>query len=151
MTSAIRPATADDQRAITALVRQAGINPMSLHWEHFLLAEDRGRIVSIGQVKMHRDGSRELASIATVSDRQREGLATAIIHALVAREPGTLYLTCRASTCPFYERFGFRRVEQTEDLPSYFRRLMRVARIFFNVAGLFGRDEGGWVMVRERK
>jgi N-acetylglutamate synthase-like GNAT family acetyltransferase len=151
MTFAIRPAVASDQRVITALVRQAGINPMSIHWEHFLVAEDRGRIISIGQVKTHQDGSRELASIATVPDRQQEGLATAIIQALLARELGTLYLTCRAPTCPFYARFGFRRIERIADMPPYFRRLMRIANVLFNVTRLFGRDAGGWVMVREGK
>ncbi len=99
MAFTIRPAAAEDETAIKALVRAANINPLGIHWQRFLVAEDGGRIAAIGQIKVHGDGSRELASIATVPDRQGEGIATAIIQALLssdARESsGPLYLTCR--------------------------------------------------------
>ncbi len=155
MTFALRPARAEDERTIRTLVRSANINPIGIHWDRFIVAEDAAnegrRILGIGQIKLHGDGSRELASIATVADRQGEGIATAIVEALLAsdaRVPGPLYLTCRQHMEPFYQRFGFRRVEQLEGLPAYFRRLMRAGRIFFALGRLF-RGEGGLVMVRE--
>ncbi len=87
MTYTMRWADAEDEAAIKALVRSANINPLGIHWQRFLVAEDASRtagsIVGIGQIKVHGDGSRELASIATVPDRQGEGIATAIIEALL--------------------------------------------------------------------
>jgi N-acetylglutamate synthase-like GNAT family acetyltransferase len=147
----MRWAEAKDERAIKALVRSAKINPMGIHWQRFLVAEDAGRIIGIGQVKVHGDGSRELASIATVPDWQGEGIATAIIEALLAAEVSAaspLYLTCRSHMEPFYRAFGFRRLERLEEMPVYFRRLMRIGRVLFAVGHLFG-NKGGVVMVRE--
>lgn len=155
MPFAIRPAEERDKQAIKALVRSANINPMGIHWQRFLVAEDAApegrRIVGIGQVKLHGDGSRELASIATVPDRQGEGVATAIIEALLAAQAGVgapLYLTCRSHMEPFYHRFGFHRVERLDDMPAYFRRLMRIGRVLFAIGRVFG-NAGGLVMVRE--
>ena len=56
-------------------------------------------------------------------------MARLIIEHLVAGEPGTLYLTCRASLEPFYTRFGFKAIEQQE-MPPYFRRISRLMNAF---------------------
>lgn len=128
MTIHIRAATAADQPAIQQIVRRARINPIGIDWRRFLVAEADGVIVGIGQVKPHRDGSRELASIAVVPERRRQGIASQIIRALIAREQGVLYLTCRAELEPFYMRFGFRRIQKDEMLP-YFRRIAFLLRL----------------------
>jgi len=107
---------------------------MSLKWPHFVVAEDGGEIVGIGQVKTHGDGSRELASIAVVPGRQSQGVGTAIIETLLAREQGVIHLTCRRQLQGYYERFGFRRLDRTE-FPTYFRRLVPIINV---VARRFG-------------
>jgi N-acetylglutamate synthase-like GNAT family acetyltransferase len=91
----IRPATEADQPTIVRMIREARLNRMSLQWPNFVVAEEGGAIVGVGQVKAHGDGSRELASIAVAPARQGEGIGRALIEALLAREPGTLHLTCR--------------------------------------------------------
>lgn len=131
----IRPATASDQPTITQIIRDAGINRMSLDWRRFIVAEDNGapstspRIIGIGQIKPHGDGSRELASIAVIPSRRGQRVGSAMIRALLAKETGVLYLTCRAQLETYYTRFGFRRIARAE-MPSYFRRIIRVANIF---------------------
>jgi len=122
----IRPATQADQAEITRIVRSSNINPFGLAWRRFLVAEDSERIVSVGQVKQHGDGSRELASIAVTPDYRHKGIATAVVNALLARESAVLYLTCRHQLEPFYQRFGFVTVGR-EELSPYFRRLARIA------------------------
>jgi N-acetylglutamate synthase-like GNAT family acetyltransferase len=120
----IRPATEADRPTIRRIVLEARINRMSLNWPNFVVAEDRGAIVGVGQVKQHRDGSRELASIAVIPARQGQGVGSAIIETLLTSEPGAvLYLTCRSQLEPYYERFGFRFVESGE-YPPYFRRIV---------------------------
>jgi N-acetylglutamate synthase-like GNAT family acetyltransferase len=101
---------------------------MSLNWPNFMVAEDDGTIVAIGQVKTHGDGSRELASIAVIPARQSEGIGSAVIKTLLARESGIVYLTCRRQLHGFYERFGFKRLEPSE-LPPYFKRLIPVINV----------------------
>ncbi len=125
----LRPATQLDQPPITRIIREANINPMSLDWHRFLVAEEDGAIIGVGQIKSHGDGSRELASIAVVPSHQGRGIARQIIEALIAQEPGTLYLTCRNQLEPFYTRFGFRKIERDE-MPPYFSRLIRLANVF---------------------
>jgi len=124
----LRPAKSSDFPKIRALIRAVQINPLGLNWEHFVLAvTSQDEMIGCGQVKNHRDGSRELASIAVVPAWRGKGVARAIIEKLLEAHPGGLYLTCRASLQPFYERFGFEVIE-TSQMPSYFRRISRLVR-----------------------
>ena len=130
----IRPATQADQVTIRRLIKEARINRMSLNWPNFVVAEDGGAIVGIGQVKTHGDGSRELASIAVIPARQSQGIGGAIIKTLVAREQGVVHLTCRSQLQGYYERFGFRRFEPAE-FPPYFKRMIPIINVVARLAG----------------
>ena len=46
----IRPAIKADQPVIRNMIREAGINPMGLRWPSFVVDEEGGAIVAIGQV-----------------------------------------------------------------------------------------------------
>jgi N-acetylglutamate synthase-like GNAT family acetyltransferase len=124
----IRPAVREDEPAVRALVRSEHLNPLGFHWRNFLVAEDStGSLAAIGAVKTHGDGSRELASIATLPSARGRGAASAVIREILARGEsaipgGPLYLTCRRSMKGFYEKFGFREIG-VGDMPPYFRRL----------------------------
>jgi N-acetylglutamate synthase-like GNAT family acetyltransferase len=130
----LRPATQADQSTIKRIIRDAGINPMSLDWQRFLIAEDNDAIIGIGQVKPHGDGSRELASLAVIPERRGQGIASEIIRVLLANENGDVYLTCRAQLESFYNRFGFRKIGRAEMTP-YFRRIHRIGNFFARLAG----------------
>lgn len=149
MSFQIRPATLADQPAITALVRAVGINPLSLHWSRFRVAEEGGRVVGVAQIKIHGDGSRELASLAVAPDRQGEGIGGALIQHLLTQPEGQppLFLMCRNELESYYARFGFRRVERAE-MPPYFRRMTRVAGVFIAIAALFSEQRHVIVMRR---
>jgi N-acetylglutamate synthase-like GNAT family acetyltransferase len=119
----IRRATEADQPTIRRMVKEAGINPMALHWPNFLIAEEEGATVGIGQVKPHNDGTQE-------PERRGQGFGAAIIDRLIADHPGrVLHLTCRKQLRGYYERFGFRVIAR-EDYSPYFRRLMPIANFF---------------------
>ena len=124
----IRPAIREDEPAIHSLVRSTLINPFGIHWSRFLIAVDKeDRLVGCGQVKVHRDGSRELASIAVDPAWRRKGVASAVIERLVASHAPPLYLTCRPELESFYERFEFRAIREA-DMPPYFRRVYRLVK-----------------------
>ncbi len=136
----LRPATERDARAIRALIRQVGINPTSLNWQRFWVAVDEaGQVIGCGQIKPHGDGSHELASIAVQPVYRGQGVARALMERLLTTAPTPLYLTCRASLRPLYEKFGFGVLELAQ-MPSYFRRVWRVfrwlRRIFPDFEGL---------------
>jgi N-acetylglutamate synthase-like GNAT family acetyltransferase len=121
---------------------------MNLQWPNFVVAEEDGQVIGVGQVKSHSDGSRELASIAVIPGRQREGIGTAVISELLAREAGVvLHLSCRRELEGYYKRFGFRRLEQAA-YPPYFRRTTSVANLIMRFFGIhlivMRRDAGGW-------
>jgi amino-acid N-acetyltransferase len=116
----IRKATQADQKSIRSIVRTAHINPIGLDWRRFVVADEDGHIVATGQVKQHWDGSRELASIATVQNRQKMGLAGRIINTLLEQECGPVYLLCRSQLETFYQRFGFHTARAGE-LQTMFR------------------------------
>jgi N-acetylglutamate synthase-like GNAT family acetyltransferase len=132
----IRPATENDQPAIRRLIAEVRLPGMNLQWPNFLVAEEDEEMVGMGQVKSHRDGSRELASIAVVPKRQGEGVGTTVIKALLAREAGAvIHLSCRRELEGYYERFGFRRVEPAA-YPPYFRRTTRMADLITRFFGI---------------
>src|ERR1700674_4237678 len=135
MPPTIRTATEADQPTIRRLIKQAKLNPMSLDWPNFVVAEEDRAIVGVGQVKAHGDGSRELASIAVVPARQSQGIGRALIEALLARELGVvLHLTCRRELESFYERFGFRSLQPAE-YPRYFRRFIPLVNLVMRLSG----------------
>jgi N-acetylglutamate synthase-like GNAT family acetyltransferase len=119
----IRRATEADQPVINDIIREADINRMSLNWQRFIVAEVDGQVVSTGQIKIHKDGSHELASIATRPAYQGRRLASQVIQALLAQETEKLYLTCVDNNETFYQRFGFKRIYLRE-MPPYFRSMI---------------------------
>jgi N-acetylglutamate synthase-like GNAT family acetyltransferase len=131
----IRPATENDQLAIRRLIAEVRLPRMNLQWPNFMVAEEDGEMVGMGQVKSHGDGSRELASIAILPTRQGQHIGTAVIKALLAREAGVvLHLSCRRELEGYYERFGFRRLERAA-YPPFLRRMHSLVD---PIAGLFG-------------
>lgn len=108
----IRPATEADRAAILGLMRPGDFNRINLRPACFLVAEEEGRIIGIGQIKRHRDGTPELASLVVAADRRGEGIGQALVQALVASHQGTLYLFCLATLEGYYGRLGFQRVER---------------------------------------
>jgi predicted N-acetyltransferase YhbS len=144
----IRPATATEQATITAIVRAACINPSDLDWRRFLVAEQGGQIVGVVQVRPHDDGSRELASLAVLPERQGQGIGAALVGALLERERGSLDLMCMEHMAGYYARFGFRRLA-SQELSPYFRRIARLTRAIDLIARLGGRRVQMEVMRRE--
>mgnify|MGYP002626164973 CR=1 FL=1 len=100
---------------------------MSLDWRRFIVAESAGgEVIACGQIKPHRDGSQELASIAVTQDWRGQGVARAIIEHLIAGHTGDLYLMCVPDMAALYLKFGFYIVEDIEALPTYFRRVSKI-------------------------
>jgi N-acetylglutamate synthase-like GNAT family acetyltransferase len=126
----LRPAVADDQSAIKSLVHEAGINPLGLNWSRFIVAEEAGGLVGCGQLKEHRDGSLELASLAVAGSRRRQGIGRLLLETLIDRADRRLWLMCRSGLVPFYQRFGFRAVPTDERQPPYFARMRKLAHLY---------------------
>lgn len=114
----IRPATEGDRSAILSLMRSGDYNRINLRPACFMVAEDGGQVIGIGQIKRHRDGTPELASLVVATDRRGEGIGGALVRTLVARhrahhtEP--LYLFCLSALESFYAGLRFQRVERQQ-------------------------------------
>ena len=123
----IRSARENELGAVRGLIRAARINILGINWRRFCVAVDQSdRVIGCGQVKLHKDGSRELASIVVDGTWQGRGVASAIIMNLIGSEEGDLWLMCRSDLVPFYERYGFREKFEPLDMPSYFGRIKRL-------------------------
>jgi N-acetylglutamate synthase-like GNAT family acetyltransferase len=140
-----RPAEPGDMEAIRWLVKTGRINPTGLDWRRFLVAvSPQGEVIGCGQVKPHRDGSQELASIAVHPGWREGGVARSLVTDLCAAHNGDLYLMCRAELGPMYEKFGFRRLVP-EEMPRYFQRISRLAGLLELL-----RSEGSGLLVMKR-
>ncbi len=117
----IRSACAEDQLDIKSIVRQARINPFGLDWRRFVVVENHhGKVVGVGQIKHHHDGTLELASLALLPDCRGQGVGRVIVQALLAREQREVYLMCAQKMQVYYVFFGFRRISRNV-MPPYFR------------------------------
>ena len=123
----IRMAVEADATAIQQLVRQARLNPTGLNWRHFWVAvTPKNQVVGCVQIKPHRDGSQELASLVVAEPYRGQGIARVLVENLLQEHAGPLYLMCRSELGPFYMRFGFHSLT-VDEMPTYFRRISRLA------------------------
>lgn len=144
----LRPAQPQDDAAIRQMVNRARLNPFSLNWQRFIVAESaQGQVIGCGQIKLHGDGSRELASLAVAPDWQLRGVARAIITHLVENHPKPIYLMCRSSLGLFYVKFGFRVIEEA-GMPPYFRRISRIYRWTRRWLGWLNREGEGLLVMK---
>lgn len=140
MTISIRRAPEADQTTIVSLIRQAKINPRNLHWQNFLVAEENGQVVGIRQVKVHSQGRREVASGFVLPEYRRQGISARLMNELLARETGPLYTMVNEKWAPYYEQFGFKRVDVSQ-LPSDFRKEYGIGRIVTLLLSIFAKDK----------
>lgn len=137
----LRAAQPQDQRAIRSLVRRARLNPLNLRWDHFLVVEDMcaGILAGVGQIRPHRDGAQELASLVVHPGYQGRGIGRALVHTLISRaaynaaRPARLYLFCRAEMEPYYVQFGFTKVDASQ-LPGSLAWMLRAGQFFSRLA-----------------
>jgi len=128
VTVEIRPATEADDAAIKALIHEADINPRDLDWRRFLVADDGGQVVACAQVRVHRHGTRELASVAVRAARRGEGIGRRISEAAIAHEERRpLFLYTEAATVAYWSKFAFVEVAD-DDLPDDLRRTVKATR-----------------------
>jgi amino-acid N-acetyltransferase len=140
MTISIRPARSEEQQIIVSLIRQAKISPRNLHWEHFLVAEENGRVVGIRQVRVHAQGTREVGSGFVLPEYRHQGLSARLMNEILSREKGTLYLMCRDKWASYYEQFGFRHVN-IDQLPHDFRKEYQIGKIITSLISVFIKDK----------
>lgn len=123
----IRKATREDAAFIRRLIWRVGINPLGLDWQRFVVAvHEHGVRIGCAQVKSHKDGSLELASVAVVPLYRHQGVAEMMIREILKNQNPPIYLTCRSSLVSFYERFGFTELLELATMPAYFRKVKRV-------------------------
>jgi N-acetylglutamate synthase-like GNAT family acetyltransferase len=134
----LRPAVKSDDKFIHDLIHQVGINPMNLNWEHFIIAEDKDSIpIGCVQLKPHKDGSLELASLAVIESFRGLGVARALIEYELARSPRPLYLMCLPELENLYRKFQFDAVDLA-DMPPYFRRIKKFMSLVIKLTGHVG-------------
>lgn len=125
----LRPAKDTDQPRIRNLVLGARLNPTGLDWRRFIVAVDEfDEVIACAQIKPHRDGTHEMASLVVSPGFQNRGVARLILERLIQDHQGDLYLMCRSSLGSFYQKFGFKAVSEPE-LPPYFYRVSRLVSL----------------------
>ena len=136
----IRQAVEADQAVISAMVRAAQLNPINVRWQNFQVAvEDDGRIAGVGQLRPHKDGSLELASLAVLPACQHRGIGSRLMQALMAERRPPIYLFCEQELAEFYDRFGFKPVD-AKSLPAPLARLFWAGSMIKRIDRLLGRS-----------
>ncbi len=127
----LRPATEADQQTIKTMVRDARLNPFGLKWRRFILAVTADdQIIGCVQLKPHRGGVLELASLVVLKGWRRKGVARLLIGHLQGTSGPPIWLMCMSRLKKFYEQFGFRQVHLGQPMPGYYRWLLRLGFLF---------------------
>jgi len=109
------------------MVRAARLNPLGIRWDRFRVAVDNSdNVIGCAQVKGHRDGTRELASLVVRGKWRGRGVGRALVKVLQKEYGPPLWLTSRSSLVPYYQRFGFIEPEEGVYKPAYFRWVSRL-------------------------
>jgi amino-acid N-acetyltransferase len=137
-TPTLRPATAADQAAIRALVRGERLNPHGLDWPRFLLATIGPVVVGAVQMRLHADGSRELASLVVARDFRGHGLAGRLVECLLASHTGPVHVITARANARHYTRWCFRAVPALRT-PASVRRNFCLGQLAGVIALLRGR------------
>ncbi len=145
----IRPAAQADADTIKAIVRANPLDPNAVDWRYFHVLEvvEDGELVIAAIGMVHPEGGiNEVDSVATVEKYRRRGYAEAIVEALMAHWGRPLYLLAEDKLIAYYQKFGFRVLEQDEAPPVMTEQAEMVNRWFgeyatYHVMGLT--DESG--------
>lgn len=143
----IRRAVEADQAIIESMVREGKLNPFNVRWPNFLIAEDEGHIIGVGQLRPHTDGSRELASLVVEQAQRGKGVGSTLMRALMADQPAPIYLFCENEIEPYYQRFGFHRVERNT-LPRPLARMFTAGIIVKGLDRLFSKSKAYLIGMR---
>ncbi len=131
MSIAIRPAVENEADTIKAMIHVEGLDPTTLNWRHFLVAELDGQIVGVGQIKEY-GGIHELGSLVVQHDHRGKGIARQLIAALEAKAKRPLYLSCRDTMQPYYEKFGYQ-VISSRETPLALRLKLTIPNVLFRI------------------
>lgn len=123
-----RSATKQDEKTIKRMVHAARLDPTSLKWQNFMVAEHAGRVVSIGQIKQY-PGCQEMGSLVTLKSHQGRGIASRMIAELEARAQRPLYLLCESKMEPFYQRFDYETIGYWQ-APAFLKLKLTPALLF---------------------
>ena len=110
----IRKALPEDIPNAVALARKLDLDYPGLKADRLWVAEEAGRIVGLVALKKHSD-CHELCALGVDPEHRGQGIAQALVEALMAEAPGVVHL---ATIIPgFFEACGFR---ATQDIPAAF-------------------------------
>ena len=91
------------------MIREARLDPTSLKWSNFLVAEVDAQLVGIAQMKPYVD-CREFGSFVVRREWRSQGVGQQLIKTLLAQEVGDVYLMCEQHMLPYYRKFNFRQI-----------------------------------------
>lgn len=144
----LRRATPDDEPHIRALVRAERLNPTGLDHAAFHVVSFGPMVVGAAQIRRHRDGSNEFASLVVAPAFRGRGIGGALIRTLVAQERQRLHVITTPHGARTYERLGFRRVPG-RTAPAAVRRNLRIGQLAGALSRLRGQTPLAlWVLER---
>jgi amino-acid N-acetyltransferase len=78
-----------------------------LHWPNFIVAADHSNVIGTVQLRKHKDGARELGSLAVAHALRGKGIARQMIDALLAGHAGPVHMITAARYAEHYQHWGF--------------------------------------------
>src|SRR5688572_14687532 len=92
----IRQARPSDQISIVALTRNCGLNADEARWSNCVVAERDNALLGSARLRVHRDGARELCSLAVAPQSRGNGIAARMIEDLVLAHSGPIHIVTAA-------------------------------------------------------
>ena len=105
----IRKPSENDFITITRLTDLFKLDNRRLSRQQFLVAADRNEILGFGRITEYKAYS-ELCSLAVIESQRNKSIGTQLVHELIKKASGPLYLVCIIPE--FFKALGFTVVHQ---------------------------------------
>ena len=116
-----RKARIEDALFILDILNSVSGDTKDIKPEHFLVAEDKKKIVGCIKIKNVGDCFM-LASLAVLPDYRKKGIGSALVSKIIKENPARpLYLFCNVKNENFFKKSGFTKIE-TENIPDSLKK-----------------------------
>jgi N-acetylglutamate synthase-like GNAT family acetyltransferase len=108
MTLEYLKATVEDELQIRSILKKLNGDRSNFKISRFVVVKQGAELIGCVRIKVFKDGTLELSSLAVLSEYQRQGIGSELVNKLLFNEVARpIFLLTSLDKESFYKKFGF--------------------------------------------